>query len=113
MRKNLSAMEPMAERFTCFVDGKQYDFEEFFWREDGRLCVCSVSLSNYLCISLISNQLSSSCLVAYIVAVQIGGFLLFNTEIQKLKFCPFVGLDNLRNVCEGDRSNYTVSIDEY
>ncbi|XP_065910280.1 protein kinase C-binding protein NELL1-like isoform X2 [Dysidea avara] len=41
LKYNLSMMEPMTQRFTCFVDGKQHKFEDFFWREDGRLCVCS------------------------------------------------------------------------
>jgi len=36
------------KEFNCFVDGNVYDFEEFFWRTDGRLCFCSVSVLNKL-----------------------------------------------------------------
>jgi len=46
-------MIDMTKRFSCFVDGKQYDYAEFFYRKNGKLCFCSVSMhaiGGYVCL---------------------------------------------------------------
>lgn len=48
--------QAMARRFACYVNGKQYDFETFFYKDDETICVCSVSTKHiiYLKMSWIS-----------------------------------------------------------
>ncbi|XP_065910763.1 protein kinase C-binding protein NELL1-like isoform X2 [Dysidea avara] len=41
LKRNFSMMRETTKRYSCFIDGKQYDYEEFFKSQNGELCFCS------------------------------------------------------------------------
>ena len=73
LRRNVSMYQAMNRRFACYVDGLQYHFGTFFYKDNETICYCRVSLLSHLkTLSTPFNNVillcsRGSCLSMYII----------------------------------------------
>ena len=62
LRRNVSMYQAMNRRFACYVDGQQYHFGTFFYKDNETICYCRVSLLSHLkTLSIPFNNVMISC----------------------------------------------------